>query len=86
MKEKVIKYLILLLILPIVVSLIIAITTGADTKQDSSYDSLDGTFNHKNLTYEEKVKSSNTFLYLTVFIFVCGSVGVWAYVKKKGEI
>ncbi len=87
MGKKAFKYFIILLIIPLIVSLLIALFSGYDgTNYQSSYDSIDGTSTHKNYTYTEEVKRSNTFVYLSVFTFVVIGVGVWAYVKKKGNV
>lgn len=85
MTKKMIKYLIVLLIIPLVVSLIISIS-GYRTKGPSdSFNSLDGTNNAHNYTYEEEIKSSNTFVYISIFTLIVISFGTWFYVKKKGE-
>ena len=84
MEKKALKYLLILLIIPLLVSLYIALFSGYNYK--SSYDSIDGTSNHTNYTYQEEIKRSNTFVYLSVFTLVVVGVGVWVYVKKKGNV
>ena len=87
MGKKAIKYLIILLVVPLIISLLIAIFNGnSDDSINDSYNSIDGTYTHQNYTYEEQVKGSNTFIYLSVFSFVILGVGVWVYVKNKGNV
>lgn len=87
MEKKALKYLIILLIVPLIVSLFIAIFSGDTNKEtNDSYNSIDGTFYHDNYTYEEQIKRSNTFVYLSIFSLVVIGVGVWVYVKKKGNV
>mgnify|MGYP003448387749 CR=1 FL=1 len=71
----------------IIISLFIAVATGkTDSHTNKSYNSVDGSFNHGNYTYQEEVKRSNTFIYLSVFSLVIIGVGVWVYVKNKGNV
>ena len=87
MEKKALKYFIILLLIPLTISLLIAIFRGTNQKPiNNAYDSIDGTVEHNNLTYEEEVKGSNTFVYLSVFSLVIIGVGVWIYVKKKGNV
>lgn len=87
MEKKALKYLIIFLLIPLIVSLFIAIFSGkASGDVNNSYDSIDGTTTHENYTYEEEIKRSNTFIYLSVFSLVVIGVGVWIYVKKKGNV
>jgi len=88
MEKKALKYLIILLVIPLIISVIIAITTGAGTKVNSNYDSINGTVhNGKNTySYDEKIRSSSTYIYLSVFSFVIIGAGVWIYVKQKGNV
>ena len=87
MEKKALKYLLILLIVPLVISILIAIFSGQDgPSQTGGYDSLNGTVEYNNNTYEKNIKKSNTFIYLSVFTFVVVGAGVWIYVKKKGEI
>ena len=88
MEKKAIKYLIILLVIPLIISVIIAITTGSGSKVNSNYDSIDGTVHNgsNTYTYDEKVRSSNTYIYLSVFAFVVIGAGVWVYVKRKGNV
>ncbi len=87
MKKKAIKYTIFLLIIPLLVSLIISLSTGEDAfdqPASGNYNGIDiPTYN--NNTLEHKVKSSNTFIYLSVSALVIVSCGVWLYIKKKGD-
>lgn len=86
MEKKAIKYLIILLVIPLIVSILIAIFSDqGQPSQTGRYDSLNGTVEYNN-SYQNQIKSSNTFIYLSVFTFVIVGVGVWVYVKKKGEI
>ena len=86
MKDKAIKYLIILLLVPLVLSILIAIYTGSNTKSDSNYDSMDVSSNAEILEREEKIKSNNAYIYLSVFLFVVIGASVWIYLKKKDAV
>ena len=88
MKKKTLKYLVILLIIPFIISLSIAFYNGTTYKyDDSGYDSIEGDFNHPNrYTKEEEIKRSDPFIYLSIFTFIIAGVGIWVYVKKKGEL
>ena len=86
MEKKALKFAICLLIIPIIISIIIALTSGESYGPSNNYDSLSGGNNDSIRTYDERVRSSNTFVYISVFILVVVGVGVWAYVKKKGDV
>ena len=86
MGKKAFKYFIILLIIPLIISLVIAISSGRATNTSYNYDSISGNMYESNYTYEEQVKRSNPYIYLTLFTFIAISVGVWAYVRKKGNI
>lgn len=87
MKKKAIKYTIFLLILPLLVSIIIAITTngqGFNDEPSGNYNGIDIPSYNEN-SIEHEIKSSNTFIYLSVFTLVVVSSGIWFYIKKKGD-
>lgn len=86
MTKKALKYVLIFLIIPLVVSIILALSSGSRIEPGDSYDSLNGTNNAGNYTYQEEIKSSNTFLYLSVFLLLMIAGGTWYYVKKKGEL
>ena len=86
MQKKAIKYIIILLVVPLIISLIISFAGMQRISPSDSYDSINGTTNNKNYVYDEKVKSSSTFVYLSVFTLIVIGVGTWVYVKKKGEL
>lgn len=86
MGKKAFKYFIILLIIPLLVSLAIAIYTGRATNNSYNYDSISGNMYDGGYSQEEQIKRSNPYIYLTVFSFIAISVGVWAYVRKKGNI
>ena len=83
MENKALKILILLLVIPILISIIIALTTDNKVKYGPSHSDNEAN-NH--YTYNEQIKSSNTFIYISVFTLVVVGVGIWAFVKKKGNV
>ena len=88
MDKKALKYVIILLLVPLILSVIIAIATGVNTKSNSGYNSITGTTNYNENSYtpEEQIKSSNAYIYLSIFAFVALGAGVWIYIKKKDAI
>lgn len=86
MSKKVLKYILIFLIIPLIISIILAISSGNRIQPGDSYDSLNGTNNAGNYTYQEEIKSSNTFMYLSVVLLLMIAGGTWYYVKKKGEL
>lgn len=88
MKKKTLKYIAILLIIPFIISLSIALYNSATYNyDDNNYDSINGDFNHtNNYTREENIKRSDPFIYLSIFTFIIAGVGVWVYVRKKGEL
>lgn len=88
MKKKTLKYLVFLLIIPFIISISIALYNSTSYNyDDSNYDSIDGNFNHPtNYSKEESIKKSDPFIYLSIFTFIIAGVGVWVYVKKKGDL
>ena len=88
MNKKAFKYFILLLIIPLIISLIIAISGYSSYNYGPSkgYDSISGNYKDSNFTYDEQVRRSNGYIYITVFTFVLIGAGVWYYVRKKGNI
>lgn len=83
MEKKALKFLIALLIVPVIISIIISIAIGNKTTYGPSHSDNEGS---SRLTYEEQVKSSSTFVYISVFTLVVVGVGIWAFVKKKGNV
>ena len=82
MEKKILKIVICLLIIPVLISLIISIITG--NKQNY----VPNVQNNKEnkYVYNEPVKVNSAFIYISVFTLVIVGVGVWAYVKKKGNV
>ena len=86
MTKKALKYVLILLVIPLIISIIMAFANPGRLEPSNSYDSLNGTNNAGNYSYQEEVRSSNTFIYLSVFLLVVIAGGTWYYVKKKGEL
>ncbi len=90
MEKKVIRYFIIFLVVPIIISIIIALATNNKKIGPSeSYDSISGTNGKSDyFEYEEEIENNNVnpIIYMSLFILVMTSVGVWVYVKKKGEL
>ena len=80
MEKRALKILICLLVIPIIISIIIALTSGQNYGPSHEYKGNVVT------EYNNSVKSSSGFVYLCVFIIVVSGVGVWIYVKKKGNV
>lgn len=88
LKQKTLKYIILLLLIPLIISLILAIA-GYKTQNygpSRGYDSISGNTNDDYYTYDEQVRRSNGYIYITVLAFVTIGACVWIYVRKKGDI
>ena len=87
LKKKTLKYIILLLLIPLFISLGLAIFgySSNDYGPGMGYDSVSGNYGKNNYTYDEQVRKSNGYIYITVFTFVVLGAGVWYYVRKKGE-
>lgn len=88
MKQKTIKYTILLLLVPLMISLMIAIITdnkGLNYNTNDGYNGLD-TPQYGSVTMNEQIKKSNAYIYITIFTFVAVSGGILVYTKQKRGI
>lgn len=88
MKKKVTKYIIFLLLIPLIVSFTIAIMTnnnGLEYQNDYNYNGIDIP-EYKTNTKTNKIKTSNTYIYASVFTLVCVSSAVLIFIKKKRGI
>lgn len=85
MKEKVIKYTILLLLIPVTISIILGFMQTDEEKEylNDNYDGMDiPTYSD---TKVDEIKRSNTYVYASIFGLLIVAGGVWYYVKIKGE-
>ena len=82
MEKKALKLAIILLVIPIIISIIIAIANGNTKGPSHTYEGN----KMERYDYSTQMSSSNGFIYLSVFILVVVGVGVWAFVKKKGNV
>lgn len=85
MKQKVIKYTILLLLIPVIISMVLAFMQTDEEKKypNDNYDGLNiPTYSD---TKVDEIKRSNPFIYTSIFGLLIVAGGVWYYVKKKGE-
>lgn len=85
MKQKVIKYTILLLLIPVVISIILGFMQTDEEKKypNDNYDGIDiPTYSN---TKVDEIKRSNTYVYTSIFGLLIVAGGVWYYVKIKGE-
>lgn len=88
MKQKAIKYTIILLLVPLMISLMIAIITdnkGINYNEPDGYNGLDAP-EYGTVTLNEEIKKSNTYIYITIFTFVAISGGILVYIKQKRGI
>ena len=88
MKQKAIKYTILLLLVPLMISLMIAIITdnkGIEYNTTEGYNGLDSP-EYGTVTVNEEIKKSNTYIYITLFAFIAVSGGILIYIKQKRGI
>lgn len=86
MKEKALKYTIILLLIPLTASLIIAIITNSSNKNVSG-NMNDGEIpDYNNKTVQEQIRSTDTYMYISVFT-LCAATGViLMYIKNKRGI
>lgn len=85
MKQKVIKYTILLLLIPVIISIVLSFMQTDEEKKypNDSYDGMDiPTYSD---TKVDEIKRSNPYVYVSIFGLLIVAGGVWYYVKKKGE-
>ena len=85
MKQKVIKYTILLLLIPVIISIILSFMQTNEEKEypNDNYDGMDiPTYSD---TKVDEIKRSNPYVYASIFGLLIVAGGVWYYVKKKGE-
>ncbi len=87
MKDKALKYTIVLLLIPLMASLLIAIITNNNSSNNVSGNMNSGeipTFNNK--TEVEEIKSTDTYMYISVFTLCAISGVVLIYIKNKRGI
>ena len=79
MKQKVIKYTILLLLIPVIISIVLSFMQTDEEKKypNDSYDGMDIP------TYSDT--KVDPYIYASVFGLLIIAGGVWYYVKIKGE-
>ena len=85
MKQKVIKYTILLLLIPVIISIFLSFMQMDEEKKypNDNYDGMDiPTYSD---TKVDEIKRSNPYVYVSIFGLLIVAGGVWYYVKKKGE-
>ena len=85
MKQKVIKYTILILLIPVIISIVLAFMQVDEEKKyhNDNYDGMDiPTYSD---TKVDEIKRSNPYVYVSIFGLLIVAGGVWYYVKKKGE-
>ena len=85
MKEKVIKYIILLLLIPVIISIILSFLqmNQEDKYAKDNYDGIDiPTYSNTKIN---ELKWNNTYIYVSVFGLLIIAGSIWYYVKNKGE-
>lgn len=91
MKKKALKYTIFLLLIPLTASLLIAIITNNGNINNNSNNISENENNGKipdfsNKTTVEEIKSTNTYMYISVFTLCVISGVVLIYIKKEKGI
>lgn len=86
MNKKAFKYFILLLVVPLLVSLMLSFTNLGKPKVDKN-DDIGGLYIPEYKTNSENyiIKSSDTYIYSCVFIFIIMGGIVYLFVCKKKE-
>ena len=82
MEKKALKFLIALFVVPIIIAIVFALTTDNKTPIGPSHSD-----NHESSrVITQQTNNTSTFIYISVFTLVVIGVGIWAFVKKKGNV